>query len=137
MKFKFIDTDSLEYPAELLLRWEALGKPEGMPPESQISNLEKDSLHLIAVEAKKVVGCVLFHKESETSGVGSQLAISEEYRGEGFGRKLIHALEEKLIKDGVKELIFYVPKDLTDFYKNLGYRQKNGAMFKKLSIEEV
>ena len=93
MKFRFIRTQDPEYTKELMLRWEVLSKPLGMPPGSDIFPEEKESIHLIAMEGKNVVGCVLFHPETAHEGRLYQMAVSEEYHGKGFGRQLIGTLE--------------------------------------------
>jgi ribosomal protein S18 acetylase RimI-like enzyme len=84
MKFKFIKLTDPYYRDELMLRWEVLRKPLGMPPGSELQPEEKDSFHLIALEKKQLVGCVLFHPESQTEGKIFQMALSEEYRGQGL-----------------------------------------------------
>ncbi len=68
MLFKLISPDSPEYPKERLLRWEVLAKPHGMPPGSEALDEEMHSLHLVALDKKKVVGCICFHPESREGG---------------------------------------------------------------------
>ena len=68
MKFCFITPVDPAYQHELMLRWEVLFKPLGLPPGGEVEADEKKSLHLIALEKKKLVGCVVFSPESETAG---------------------------------------------------------------------
>jgi hypothetical protein len=68
MKFRFITPKDPEYPQELMLRWEVLAKPLGLPPGMEEVLEEAKSLHLIAVDRKKLVGCVLFRPEGDTQG---------------------------------------------------------------------
>ena len=63
MKYKFITVDGPEYPAERMLRWEVLDKPLGIPPGTEILPEELQSLHLIALDGKRLVGCVCFYPE--------------------------------------------------------------------------
>lgn len=122
MKFKFIRTKDPEYSKELMLRWEVLHKPFGLPPGSEVMEGEGQSLHLIALDGKKVVGCVLFHPESPSAGRLCEMAVSDEYQGRGFGRQLIATLEQALIKRGVQELLLDARQELVEFYATLGYR---------------
>jgi len=121
MKFKFIQTDDPEYIKELMLRWEVLQKPKGLPPGSEVIPEEEDSLHLLALEGKNVIGCVLFHPETTTRGKMHQLAISDEYRGRGFMRQILNTLEKTLLEMGVREIHIQAVDDTVSFYTRMGY----------------
>jgi ribosomal protein S18 acetylase RimI-like enzyme len=132
-KFKFIKPTDPEYSQELMLRWEVLRKPLGMPPGSEVFSDEAQSMHLVAIDKKKVVGCVLFHPESPDSGRIYQMAVSEEYQGRGFGRKLLAFLEKELIKKGIKTLHLYSREESLGFYLQRGYHPI-GVMIEKMGI---
>ena len=142
MKFKLISMDGPEYEAERLLRWEVLAKPNGMPPGTEILPEENQSLHLAAFDKKRLVGCICFHPESTHRARVFEMAVSEEYQGKGFGRKLLHALEEMLIKRGISDVYLYAKEDSEEFYLLMGYQpegefivqmgQKQRMMRKKL-----
>lgn len=121
MQFKFIHLSDPYYQAELMLRWEVLGKPLGLPPGQQQEKEELESIHLVALEQKKLVGCVLFHPEGEKAGKIFQLAFSEEYRGRGFGRKMISTLEQFLAKKGISDLYVEAQEEAQGFFSSLGY----------------
>jgi ribosomal protein S18 acetylase RimI-like enzyme len=121
MKFRFIRTEDPEYTKELMLRWEVLRKPLGMPPGSEIFPEEKESIHLVAMEGKKVVGCVLFHPETQEGGRLYHMAVSEEYHGRGFGRQLISTLEHALARKGFKDIHLYARCEAVSFYEQMGY----------------
>ncbi len=128
MKFKFIETDDPEYPKALMLRWEVLQKPQGLPPGSQVLPEEEQSLHLLAIEGRKIVGCVLFQPETSTTGKLCQLAISEEYRGRGFIRQIINTLERALFERGIKEVYLQAIEEAIHLYTQMGY-ELEGAPF--------
>lgn len=122
MKFKLITPESPEYEAERLLRWEVLAKPHGLPPEYAMCSEEMQSLHLIAFEDKKLVGCICFHPESQNNGRIFEMAVSEEYQGHGFGRKLLHKLEQMLVERGICDVYLYARPESEEFYTLMGYR---------------
>ena len=121
MKFKFITPSHAYYRDELMLRWEVLSKPLGLPPGSEITAEEMECSHVLVMEEKKIIGCVLFHQESTDSGRIMQLALSEDCRGKGCGRKLIAHLEQDLSRKGISNLYIYAKEDLEGFYQKLGY----------------
>ena len=131
MKFKFINPAHAYYRDELMLRWEVLRKPLGMPPGSEIVPEEMECIHLLVIDEKKIVGCVLYHPESETTGRIVQLALSEEYRGQGFGRKLIHALDQEMSKKGVTSIYLYAREEFQGFFERLGFHYE-GESFERM-----
>jgi len=121
MKFKWITHKSPEYPATLMLRWEVLAKPLGIPPEREVDSQEQESLHLIAIDKKKLVGCICFHPDSKTEGKIFEMAVSEEYQGQSFGRQFIHTLEKMLVQKGISSVYLFAPEETESFYSLMGY----------------
>lgn len=133
MKFKFIQVNDPEYTKELMLRWEVLQKPLGLPPGSEVFPQETESLHLLAIEGKKVVGCILFYPETEKIGRVSQLAISDEYQGKRFGRQIMNTLETVLFKKGIEEIYLHVLEETAYFYRQLGY-EEHGNRYERMGV---
>jgi N-acetylglutamate synthase-like GNAT family acetyltransferase len=121
VQFKFIQTKDPEYPRERALRWEMLHKPLGLPPGAELCAEDVKGLHLVALEKKEVIGCILFHPESNKSGKIIQLALAELHDHQGFVRKLLHYLERHLIDSGYKEIECLVGPDNIDFFERLGF----------------
>lgn len=125
MKFKFIEPDGPEYQAERMLRWEVLAKPLGIPPPDTGSlSEEQQSLHLIALKGKQVVGCICFYPESKSQGRIYEMAVSEEYQGQGFGRQLLHTLEKMLIEKGFRDVYLFAGAETEGFYLLMGYEKE-------------
>lgn len=122
MQFRIIDSEDPKYQKEKLLRWEAFNKTMGLPPGSEEIPNEANSLHLVALDKKSVVGCVVFHSEGAECGCIDQFAISDEYQGQSFGRKMMVAMENELIKRGIKEIYINAQQDGMPFYIKMGYR---------------
>lgn len=130
MKFKLITPDGPEYDAERMLRWEVLSKPLGIPPGDEAPPEELHSLHLIALEGKRLVGCVCFQPESSTQGRIFEMAVSEDYQGRGFGRQLLHTLEKELIQRGINDVYLFAPPDAEEFYTLMGYQPQDDSIVK-------
>jgi len=128
MKFKIITPDAPEYQEERMLRWEVLSKPLGIPPESETFPEELQSLHLIALEGKRIVGCVCFHPESDKNGRIFEMAVSEEYQGRSFGRQLLHKLERILAQRGIYHVYLLARPETEEFYSLMGYQTEGEAI---------
>jgi N-acetylglutamate synthase-like GNAT family acetyltransferase len=122
MKFKLISPSHAYYREELMLRWEALSKPMGMPPGSEVVADEMECLHFLLLDDKNIAGCVVFHPDSESSGQLIQLALAEKYRSKGIGRKLMHYMELELAKRGISDIYLFAKDELQGFFEKMGYR---------------
>ena len=135
MKFKLITPKAPEYEAERMLRWEVLSKPLGMPPGSEEIPEEMQSMHLIALDGKRLVGCVCFHPEDETKGRIFEMAVSEEYQGKGFGRQLLHTMERMLVQKGIHNVYLYARPEVEEFYALMGY-QPEGELVVNMGLKQ-
>ncbi|PWU16609.1 MAG: hypothetical protein C5B45_00160 [Chlamydiae bacterium] len=133
MKFKWITINHIEYGSAKMLRWEVLHKPLGLAPETEEISDGISSLHLVALDSKKVVGSISFSPESEIMGRMYQMVMSEEYRGRGFGRKLLCTLEKGLEKKGIYYVYLYAYKEVEGFYQQMGYHPE-GPIVEKIGI---
>jgi len=119
--FRFIGIDAPEYAQELDLRWRVLRKPLGFAPEAVAFPFEAESLHLVALDAGRVVGCVLFHPEGTETGRLFQMAVEPDRQGTGLGTTLVRALEAELARRGFREVILHARDSAVGFYARLGY----------------
>ena len=136
MKFKFIMLSDPYYKDARMLRWEALEKPMGIPPEVVLSPEEKTSIQLVALEKDHIVGCVLCHPQSEEEGKVFDFVLTKE--GRGFGRQMMSKLEELLQRKGLSHLYVIAKEDLCDMYSHLGYTpegdsfEEYGVLYQKM-----
>lgn len=131
MKFRFITLSDPYYKDARMLRWEALEKPMGIPPEVVLSTEEKTSIQLVALEKNHIVGCVLCHPQSEKEGKVFDFVLSKE--GRGFGRQMMSKLEEFLQRKGLSYLYVLAKEDHCDLYSHLGY-SREGDSFEEYGV---
>jgi ribosomal protein S18 acetylase RimI-like enzyme len=124
--------DSL-HDAELDLRWRVLRAPLGHPREATRFPFEEESLHLVALEAGQVVGCVLFHPEGPHTGRLFQMAVEPARQGQHLGRELVRALEAEVVRRGFRSVTLHAREDAVGFYARLGY-ETFGEPFAELGI---
>lgn len=122
MDLRFITPDDPLYAEELELRFRALREPLGHTRADVAFPFERDSLHLVALDAGRVVGCVLFHPETAAGGRLFQMAVAARGQSRGLGRTLLLALEAELWKRGLVDVHLHARADVVGFYEKLGYR---------------
>ena len=118
---RFIGLDAPEYAQELDLRWRVLRQPLGFAPDAVVFPFEAESLHLVALDAGRVVGCVLFHPEGPRSGRLFQMAVEPDRQGTGLGTRLVRTLELEVARRGFSEVTLHARDTAVAFYAGLGY----------------
>jgi ribosomal protein S18 acetylase RimI-like enzyme len=103
------------------LRYRVLRAPLGMPPGSERYGAEDACLHFVAVAAGLVVGCVVFHPQSETGGRLLQMAVDPAWQGRGVGRLLVEELEREVGRRGFRSVLLHARQGAIGFYERLGY----------------
>ena len=121
MQLAFIGPEGAEYAQELDLRWRVLRRPLGRGPDAVAFPFEAESLHLVALDAGRVVGCVLFHPEGPETGRLFQMAIEPERQGSGLGTRLVRTLEQAVAERGFREVTLHARDAAVGFYARLGY----------------
>ena len=112
---------SPEYAQELDLRWRVLRRPLGFGRDAVAFPFEAESLHLVAIEAGRVVGCVLFHPEGTATGRLFQMAVEPDRQGTGLGTRLVRGLEDEVTRRGFREITLHARDTAVTFYAGLGY----------------
>jgi ribosomal protein S18 acetylase RimI-like enzyme len=121
-RLMFIGNDSPDYASELDLRWRVLRKPLGHGREAVAFPFEAESLHLVALDGQRVVGCVLFHPEGPGTGRLFQMAVEPDRQGSGLGTRLVRALEAEVARRGFHEVTLHARDSAVGFYARLGYQ---------------
>lgn len=128
--------DEPRYRAARALRYTVLRAPLGRPPGSEVFPFEREALHLVALDGDAVVGCVLFHPDGRGGGRLFQMAVRSDRRGQGLGRRLVRALEERLRERGVERVNLHARVTVSRFYEKLGYVPQ-GPEYEEVGIPHV
>jgi predicted N-acetyltransferase YhbS len=107
--------------AEFDLRWRVLRAPLAQPRAAARFPFEDESLHLVALDSGKVVGCVLFHPEGADTGRLFQMAVEPERQGQRIGRQLVGTLEAEVARRGFRTVTLHAREAAVGFYARLGY----------------
>jgi GNAT superfamily N-acetyltransferase len=101
-------------------------------PKSEIARIQKNNNCLLYVgrEADRVVATVLVGHDGYRGWI-YKLAVAEDRRGKGFGRKLMQFAEAWLVARGIPKLNLLVRAenpDALEFYRHLGYEAPGHTM---------
>jgi len=118
---------------ELDLRWRVLRAPLGHPFGATRFPFEEESLHLVALDGGRVVGCVLFYPEGADTGRLFQMAVEPERQGQGIGVQLVGELEAEVARRGFRTVTLHARETAVGFYQRLGYAV-SGEPFTEVGI---
>ena len=131
-----IEFGSKEYKDELDLRNKALRLPLGLDIYDEDLKGEKDDTHIGAFHKSKLAGVLVLTNIGDGVVRMRQVAVADEMRRRGIGKKLIQYAEEFLRTKGYNEIMVHSRMTATDFYKNLGY-SVTSEVFTEVMIPHV
>ena len=105
-------------------RWKMLRKPLGKPKGSERDGLEKESIHVMIVENKMIVGVGRIHfviKNSIKKAQIRYMAIDENFQRRGYGSKLLQVLERIAIQNKINHIFLHAREEALKFYMKNNY----------------
>ena len=104
------------------MRWEILRKPWRQQPGSEKDDLEKESVHVMALEDDGVlVGVARFHSVRCRIGQVRYMAVNPEHRNRGVGRALMAHIECHIQENGYEEVVLDARDEAVPFYTRMGF----------------
>jgi ribosomal protein S18 acetylase RimI-like enzyme len=103
-----------------------LSRPQNDPKKDIKRKLQvQPELFLVGVEGNKVIATAMGGYEGHRGWV-HYLGVDPEYRRKGLGRKMMEAIEKKLIVKGCPKICLMVRNDnlgVVEFYESIGYKK--------------
>ncbi len=137
MIFREIAFGSDDFRKECELRNEVLRVPLGLNLFDEEINLENKQMHFGMFDpCGNLLACAIAVECSSTEAKIRQMAVDSQYRGKGYGRKIIHCIEDYLARRGLIHLYLNARMTAVGFYEKLGYA-KAGHEFIEIGIPHV
>jgi N-acetylglutamate synthase-like GNAT family acetyltransferase len=113
---------SPEYDKALSLRYEVLRKPLRL--EFTAAELQKDreDIHYGLFEGKRILGCLILTKCEQRKIKMRQVAVDNQFQGQGLGKELCQAAEKYARDKGFKLMFCNARKTAVPFYQKMEYR---------------
>lgn len=132
------------YPQECALREQVLLGPIGLDLaryRAEFPGMEEKFEHFVAVfnhpSGPRVIGCAALLVDSAKPGIGrlSQMAIDPQRQGEGIGKRLVVAVEQRAFGEKqLSELYCHAQIPACGFYRKLGWTTE-GEVFTEAGID--
>jgi predicted GNAT family N-acyltransferase len=123
-----------EYDEAVALRYEVLRRPLGLEYTPEQLAAEYDQVHLAAYDAAQNLVGYLNLTPADTEVVKMrQVAVAPATQGQGVGRALVAASEEKAKALGFKKIELHARETAVPFYLGLGYHSV-GERFEEVTL---
>lgn len=126
LKIITIPWGSALYTQSLALRNDILRKTAGLPFYTAALEEENSCLHIAALYNGHLIGCMHLEKIDAFEVMAKQVAVSEEYQGQGIGAALMHYAEEIAHDNGYQLVSLRGKQNAWKFYERLGYEACGG-----------
>ncbi len=117
-----LEFGSEDYHQSVALRDKILRKPLGLHYSKEFLQAEKDQYHLGLFLAGKMIGILLFKHEGEQLLKMRQVAIDEDFQGQGYGKKLVAYAEDFAREKGYRRISLHARLTAVPFYNRMGYK---------------
>ena len=94
---------------------------------------DDDAVHFVAYAAGEAIGAARLRRVDDATGKVERVAVDADRRGEGWGGRLMAAVEREASERGVAELAMHAQTDVLGFYRTLGY-EAEGPTFEEAGI---
>ncbi|MBS3817582.1 MAG: GNAT family N-acetyltransferase [Candidatus Thermoplasmatota archaeon] len=141
IEFKTPTIDDYDRVIELWDESDIPCKPKGRDRKENIEEeLEEQPEYWIgAYEDEEMVG-IIFGTDDGRKGWINRLAVAEDYRGQGIGKKLVEKLEHVFEEKGFKIWAALIEPDNPEgmkFFEHLGFEDKNIKYYSKRESDKV
>ena len=130
------EKDYLEY---FQFRWKMLREPHGKSFGSEKDALEDTSHHVrLIIDPKKIIGVGRIHfikdENKYKKGQIRYMAIHNDYQKNGYGTKILNALEIHAKNNSVHNIFLNSRQSALGFYENNGYKilKKSHLLFNEI-----
>ncbi|MGA7936715.1 MAG: GNAT family N-acetyltransferase [Kovacikia sp.] len=118
------------------IRYRVFQIEQGVAPELEFDDQEEESQHLLAYWQGAPVGTARIRMLEPTTAKVERVAVLEEARGLGIGKKIMEKAIELLETANVSMVQINAQELVKNFYQKLGF-EPEGAVFEEAGIPHV
>lgn len=136
LTFKRINTGDPAYQHVFNLRDVMLRQPIGLSLHDEDLSGEVNDHILVAEKGGTIIACLILTPKPGNKVQLRQMAVADNYQGQGVGRALVSYAEEYATKQGYQSIILHARVYARGFYDNTGYKQV-GGVFTEVGIPHI
>ena len=110
----------LDLPTYLQIRRVVFIDAQGVPEDLEVDGLDSECTHFLAWESGAPVGTARM-RVLGSAAKAERVAVLPGSAGQGFGRRLMDALEREAAASGLARVELHSQEQVIPFYEELGY----------------
>jgi predicted GNAT family N-acyltransferase len=120
MDITLVSFDSQLMRDALDLRRAVFVEEQGVPPEMEVDDEDKDAVHLVATIGERVVATLRITPMGNADRIG-RVAVRREFRRKRIASRLVERAAQLIAEKGWREIVLHAQLQTVDFYRRLGY----------------
>jgi predicted GNAT family N-acyltransferase len=109
---------------------------QGVPEEKERDGKDDEAVHFVAYDDGTAIGAARLRPIGEGQAKVERVAVREPRRGEGWGRRLMAAVEDAARERDLADLVLHAQTHVEGFYADLGYETTSDE-FEEAGIPHV
>jgi len=114
--------NSQEWDQYFELRWHILRQPWQQPPGSEKDELEKHSIHRLAMRDNKIIAVGRLHFTDDSQAQIRYMAVAKGYQRKGLGKLILNSLEQVAREKDIKSISLNARETAVPFYQSYNYQ---------------
>jgi predicted GNAT family N-acyltransferase len=131
-----VDHDSPGHADAVAVRRAVFVEGQGVPESLEVDEHESDCRHFVAYDGETPVGAARLRPLDGGTAKVERVAVVAPRRGEGWGARLMDAVEAAAREAGVDLLVLHAQTPVEGFYRQRGYRTTSDV-FEEAGIPHV
>jgi predicted GNAT family N-acyltransferase len=115
-----VEFDSQLMRDALDLRRAVFVEEQGVPPEMEVDDEDKEAIHLVATIGERVVATLRITPMGNADRIG-RVAVRREFRRKRIASRLVERASRLIAENGGREIMLHAQIQTVDFYRRLGY----------------
>lgn len=125
-----------EVEAALSIRRRVFVEGQGVPEALEQDGQDSEATHFVAWRSGEAVGAARLRQLGDGNVKVERVAVLPEFRGDGWGRRLMEAAEAEAADRGADRVVLHAQTAVEGFYHRLGY-ETVGHEFEEAGIPHV
>jgi predicted GNAT family N-acyltransferase len=132
---RVVETDA-ERADALAVRHAVFVDGQGVPEARERDGRDDAAVHFVAYDDDTAIGAARLREVESGTGKVERVAVREARRGEGWGRRIMAAVEDTARERGLDTLVLHAQTHVEAFYAARGYETVSGE-FEDAGIPHV
>ena len=125
-----------EFPQIFRIRYRVFQLEQGVDSELEFDGKDEAAEHLLAYLGDRPVGTARIRRLNDQTAKLERLAVLQEVRKLGIGKKIVQQAVEYLTEAAVTEIVIHAQQPVQAFYQRLGFLPE-GEVFEEAGIPHV